>query len=143
MEISLYFIFFRIFGASASATLIIPCFKISNGRQYHPHMLLFKSWICLENFFITIVNYRELINSNYQFFDKSRMCSFSRIVSLSITISFLSIDITSPVSSSTKSSIQLFKTRAANFLPSIFFRHVLVTFISSARSKISKISRSC
>ena len=71
------------------------------------------------------------------------ICSFSRTVSLSITISFLSIDITSPVSSSTKSSIQLFKTRAANFLPSIFFRPVLVTFISSARSKISKISRSC
>ena len=58
-------------------------------------------------------------------------------------ISFLSIEITSPVSSSTKSSCHVFKTRAASFLLSTFLRPVLVTFTSSARSKISSISRSC
>ena len=57
-------------------------------------------------------------------------------------ISFLSIEITSPVSSSTKSSCHVFKTRAANFLPNTFLSPVLETLISSARSNISKISRS-
>ena len=33
-----------------------------------------------EFLYLTIVNYRELINSNYKFFDKSRMCSFLRIL---------------------------------------------------------------
>ena len=64
------------------------------------------------------------------------------IVSRSIMISFLSIEITSPVSSSTKSSCHVFKTRAANFLPNIFLSPVLETLISSARSNISRISRS-
>ena len=63
-------------------------------------------------------------------------------VSLSITISFLSIDTTSPVSSSTKSSCHVFKTLAASFLPITFFIPALVTLNSSAKSKISKISLS-
>ena len=69
-------------------------------------------------------------------------CSSSIIVSLSIKTSFLSIDTTSPVSSSTKSSTQDLRTLAASFLPLIFLRFALVTFTSSARSKISKISLS-
>ena len=70
------------------------------------------------------------------------MWVFSTVVSLSIIISFLSIDITSPVSSSTKSSCHVFKTLAASFLPKIFFKPTFVTFISSAKSKISRISLS-
>ena len=73
----------------------------------------------------------------------SSIWSLSIIVSLSIIISFLSIEITSPVSSSTKSSCQVFKTRAANFRPSTLFNPAFVTFMSSAKSKISRISLSC
>ena len=47
----------------------------------------------------------------------SSTLSLSISVSLSRTISFLSIETTSPVSSSTKSSCHVFKTRAASFLP--------------------------
>ncbi|MNX94705.1 hypothetical protein D3C86_1269500 [compost metagenome] len=57
-------------------------------------------------------------------------------------ISLRSIETTSPVSSSTKSSCQVFKTRAANLLPTYFLRPVFETLISSARSKISRISLS-
>ena len=64
------------------------------------------------------------------------------IVSLSIRTSFLSIETTSPVSSSTKSSTQDFSTLAANFLPTIFLRFAFVTFTSSAKSKISRMSLS-
>ena len=64
------------------------------------------------------------------------------IVSLSINTSFLSIDTTSPVSSSTKSSTHDFKTLAASFLPTTFLRLAFVAFTSSARSNISKISLS-
>ena len=56
--------------------------------------------------------------------------------------SLRSIVTTSPVSSSTKSSVQAFKTRAASFLPTIFFKLVLLTFTSSAKLKISRISLS-
>ena len=64
------------------------------------------------------------------------------IVSRSRRTSFLSIETTSPVSSSTKSSIHVFKTRAANFLPNTFFKPALEAFTSSARSKISRMSLS-
>ena len=72
----------------------------------------------------------------------SSICSFSIIVSLSIRTSFLSIDTTSPVSSSTKSSIHVFRTLAASFLPTHFFNPDLDTLTSSAKSKIDKISLS-
>ena len=62
------------------------------------------------------------------------------MVSLSITISFLSMDTTSPVSSSTKSSTHDFKTLAARLLPTTLLSPLLVTLNSSARLKISKIS---
>ena len=52
------------------------------------------------------------------------------------------METTSPVSSSTKSSNQVLSTRAANLRPKTFFRPVLETLTSSARSKISKISLS-
>ena len=52
------------------------------------------------------------------------------------------METTSPVSSSTKSSNHEFKTRAANFLPIHFFSPDLDTLISSAKSKISKMSLS-
>ena len=64
------------------------------------------------------------------------------IVSRSKIISFRSIDTTSPVSSSTKSSNHVFNTLAANFLPRTFFKPALETFTSSAKSNISKISLS-
>ena len=64
------------------------------------------------------------------------------MVSRSKMISFLSIETTSPVSSSTKSSCQVFKTLAANLRPNTFLSPALETFTSSARSKISKISLS-
>ena len=70
------------------------------------------------------------------------MWFFSIIVSLSIITSFLSIGTNSPVSSSTKSSTQDFKTLAANFLPTTFLRPLFETLNSSARLKISKISLS-
>ena len=70
------------------------------------------------------------------------MFSLSIIVSLSSITSFLSIEITSPVSSSTKSSYHVFNTLAANFLPKIFFKPALDTFTSSANPNISKISLS-
>ena len=62
------------------------------------------------------------------------------IVSLSNTISFLSIETTSPVSSSTKSSYQVFKTLAANLRPWYFFKPDFDTLTSSAKSNISRIS---
>ena len=52
------------------------------------------------------------------------------------------METTSPVSSSTKSSTQVFNTRAANFRPTYFFKFVLVTLTSSARLNISRISLS-
>ena len=73
----------------------------------------------------------------------SSICSFSITVSRSMIISFRSIEITSPVSSSTKSSCHVFKTRAASFLPKVFLSPVLDTLTSSAKSKISSMSRSC
>ncbi len=72
----------------------------------------------------------------------SSMWSFSMTVSRSITTSFRSIETTSPVSSSTKSSTQVFNTRAANFLPTTFFNPDLDTLISSANPNISRISLS-
>ena len=57
-------------------------------------------------------------------------------------ISLRSIEITSPVSSSTKSSCHVFNTRAASLRPRIFLRAVFETLISSARSNISRISLS-
>ena len=70
------------------------------------------------------------------------MCSGSITVSRSITTSLRSIETTSPVSSSTKSSVHVFNTRAASLRPMIFFRFVLLTFTSSARLKISRMSLS-
>ena len=64
------------------------------------------------------------------------------MISLSSTISFLSIETTSPVSSSTKSSNQEFNTLAANFLPIHFLRPDFETLTSSAKSNISSISLS-
>ncbi len=72
----------------------------------------------------------------------SSTCSFSRTVSRSNTISLRSIDTTSPVSSSTKSSCHVFNTRAASFRPKYFLSPVFETLTSSARSNISKISLS-
>lgn len=68
--------------------------------------------------------------------------SFSRTVSLSISTSLRSIETTSPVDSSTKSSTQVLRTLAASFLPIAALIPVLVTFISSARLKISNMSLS-
>ena len=51
--------------------------------------------------------------------------SLSIIVSLSKTISFLSIETTSPVSSSTKSSCHVFNTSAANLRPKTFLNQTL------------------
>ena len=72
----------------------------------------------------------------------SSTCSFSRTVSRSRITSLRSIDTTSPVSSSTKSSIQDFRTRAASLRPTTRFSPALLTFTSSARSKISRMSLS-
>ena len=72
----------------------------------------------------------------------SSILTLSITTSLSRIISFLSIETTSPVSSSTKSSNQEFKTLAANFLPIHFFNPDFDTFTSSAKSKISNISLS-
>ncbi len=72
----------------------------------------------------------------------SSICSCSRMVSRSIITLFRSMEVTSPVSSSTKSSIHDWRTRAANFRPNDFLRLVFVTFTSSAKSKISRISLS-
>ena len=69
-------------------------------------------------------------------------CSFSRTVSRSKITSFRSIDTTSPVSSSTKSSRQDLSTRAANLRSSTRFKPALDTFTSSAKPKISKMSLS-
>ena len=71
-----------------------------------------------------------------------RVLSLSIIVSLSRTISFLSIETTSPVSSSTKSSCHVFNTRAASLRPKIFFKPDFDTLTSSARSNISRMSLS-
>ena len=75
----------------------------------------------------------------------SNICSIfslSIIISLSKTTSFLSIETTSPVSSSTKSSNQEFKTLAASFLPIHFLSPDFETLTSSAKSNISRISLS-
>ena len=69
--------------------------------------------------------------------------SFSVItVSRSIKISFLSMETTSPVSSSTKSSCHVFKTLAASRRPTVDFNVFLSTFNSSAKPKRSKMSLS-
>ena len=52
---------------------------------------------------------------------------------------FRSMETTSPVSSSTKSSTHVESTLAANLRPTAFLRLALLTFTSSARSKISRI----
>ena len=52
------------------------------------------------------------------------------------------METTSPVSSSTKSSYQVFKTLAANLRPWYFFKPDFDTLISSAKSNISRISLS-
>ena len=72
----------------------------------------------------------------------SSVCSLSKTVSRSSITSLRSMDTTSPVSSSTKSSIQVFKTLAASLRPIERFKEALLTFTSSARSKISKMSLS-
>ena len=69
-------------------------------------------------------------------------CSASRMVSRSTTTSWRSIETTSPVSSSAKSSTHVFSTRAAILRPTAFFKLALLTLISSARLKISRISLS-
>ena len=70
------------------------------------------------------------------------MSSSDMVLSRSSKISFLSRDTTSPVSSSTKSSVQVFNTLAASFLPTIFFRFALLVDSSSDRPKMSKMSLS-
>ena len=65
-----------------------------------------------------------------------------RIESLSNNTSFRSMDTTSPVSSSTKSSTQVLKTRAASFLPAAFLSAALVAETSSESPKRSNISLS-
>ena len=70
------------------------------------------------------------------------MLSLSRTDSRSMITSLRSIETTSPVSSSTKSSTQVFNTRAASLRPISFFRFVFETFTSSARLKISRMSLS-
>ena len=70
------------------------------------------------------------------------MTSSSRISPRS-TIGFVrSIGITSPVSSSSKSSTQVLRTLAASLRPLLASRFSLLTSISSARLKISMISLS-
>ena len=68
--------------------------------------------------------------------------SSSRTTSLSRMISFLSIVTTSPVSSSTKSSVHFLKTLAANLLPIAFLRLFLLASISSDKPKMFRISLS-
>ncbi len=68
----------------------------------------------------------------------STWCS-SITVSRSISTSLRSMLTTSPVSSSTKSSTQVFSTRAASLRPTLSLMAALVTFTSSARPKISRI----
>ena len=72
----------------------------------------------------------------------SSMLSSVISVSLSTMISLRSMDTTSPVSSSTKSSFHVFRTLAANLQPMHFLRFALVTFTSFARPNISNISLS-
>ena len=67
------------------------------------------------------------------------ICSSVITVSRSSMTSLRSIETTSPVSSSTKSSTQLFNTRAATLRPTHFFKFVLFTLTSSARLNISRI----
>ena len=84
-----------------------------------------------------------LINTDFVLDSKiSSIFSLSIVVSRSRITSFLSIEITSPVSSSTKSSYHEFKTLAASFLPIIFLSAAFETLTSSAKSNISKISLS-
>ncbi len=68
--------------------------------------------------------------------------SSSNTTSRSNTISFLSMLTTSPVSSSTKSSTHVLKTRAANFLPICLVKVFLSAATSSAIPNNSKISLS-
>ena len=70
------------------------------------------------------------------------MLSSSNTDSRSIITSLRSIETTSPVSSSTKSSVQVFNTRAANLRPTYPSKVSRVTLTSSARLKISRISLS-
>jgi hypothetical protein len=68
----------------------------------------------------------------------SSTLSLSIMVSLSRIISLRSIETTSPVSSSTKSSCHVFNTRAANFLP-IYLSPVLETLISQQVKNLKDI----
>ena len=68
--------------------------------------------------------------------------SSSRRESLSRIISFLSMVTTSPVSSSTKSSVHDLNTLAANLRPIDFCNSSLLAGMISARSKISRIALS-
>ena len=68
--------------------------------------------------------------------------SSSMISPLSTTGVVRSIGMTSPVSSSTKSSFQVLRTFAASFLPSFFWRFSGVASISSARPKMFIMSLS-
>ena len=70
------------------------------------------------------------------------MLSSSNTTSLSRIISLRSIVTTSPVSSSTKSSVHFLKTLAASFLPIAAVRDCLSVVISSARSNKLRISLS-
>ena len=70
------------------------------------------------------------------------MLSSSRTDSRSTITSLRSIETTSPVSSSAKSSTHVFNTRAANLRPTSFFKLAFVTLTSSAKLKISRISLS-
>jgi hypothetical protein len=70
----------------------------------------------------------------------SSTLSLSIMVSLSRIISLRSIETTSPVSSST--NLHAMYSIHAAFLPIYFLSPVLETLISSARSKISRISLS-
>ena len=65
-----------------------------------------------------------------------------KTVSLSSKTSFRSIETTSPVSSSTKSSTQVLKTLAASLRPAAFFKAFLVAATSSERPNRSRISLS-
>ena len=70
------------------------------------------------------------------------MVSSPSISPLSTIGTVLSTGITSPVSSSTKSSNHVLRTFAASFLPSFFFRFSGVASISSASPKMSIMSLS-
>ena len=71
-------------------------------------------------------------------------CMLSAVISVSrcMRISLRSIETTSPVSSSTKSSDHVLMMWAANLRPISSLRFFFVTFTSSARSNIDRISLS-